>query len=46
LGAILVRAFRETWALHEERSLSLRTAAYGIAVQRVAEAALIRGLYP
>jgi glutamate dehydrogenase (NAD(P)+) len=46
LREILVRAFRETWDLHRERSLSLRNAANGIAVSRVAEAALIRGLYP
>ena len=39
-------AFRETWELHEARGVSLRTAAYGLAVQRVAEASTIRGLYP
>jgi glutamate dehydrogenase (NAD(P)+) len=46
LREILVKAFRETWSLHVERSLSMRTAAYGLAVSRVAEASLIRGLYP
>jgi glutamate dehydrogenase (NAD(P)+) len=46
LREIVASAFRETWNLHESRNLSLRTAAYGIAVQRVAEATSIRGLYP
>ncbi len=46
LREIVVRAFRETWSLHEERSISMRSAAYGLAVTRVAEASLIRGLYP
>ena len=46
LQAIVARAFGETWELHEQRRLSLRMAAYGIAVQRVAEASTIRGLYP
>jgi glutamate dehydrogenase (NAD(P)+) len=46
LRDIVLRAFRETWSLHEERRLSLRTAAYGLAVSRVAEASEIRGLYP
>ena len=46
LQGIIGRAFDETWELHEQRELSLRMAAYGIAVQRVAEASTIRGLYP
>ena len=46
LQAIVRRAFDETWALHGSRSLSMRMAAYGIGVQRVAEATTIRGLYP
>jgi glutamate dehydrogenase (NAD(P)+) len=46
LQSIVGRAFGETWALHESRDVSLRMAAYGIAVQRVAEASVIRGLYP
>ena len=46
LREIVVKAFSETWGLHEQRSLSLRMAAYGLAVSRVAEASLIRGLYP
>jgi glutamate dehydrogenase (NAD(P)+) len=46
LSEIVNRAFSETWALHEQRGVSLRAAAYGLAVQRVAEASIIRGLYP
>jgi glutamate dehydrogenase (NAD(P)+) len=46
LNEIVSRAFAETWALHATRGLSMRMAAYGLGVQRVAEAAVIRGLYP
>ena len=46
LDAIITRAFEDTWQLHEERSLPLRLAAYGLAVQRVAKATTIRGIYP
>ena len=44
--AELVRAFEETWSTRERFATSMRTAAYGLAVQRVAEATTIRGLYP
>jgi glutamate dehydrogenase (NAD(P)+) len=46
LNEITARAFGETWALHESKGLSMRLAAYGLGVQRVAEASVIRGLYP
>jgi glutamate dehydrogenase (NAD(P)+) len=46
LQGIVAKAFTETWELHERRELPLRMAAYGLAVQRVAEASTIRGLYP
>ena len=46
LSEIVAGAFGETWAVHEERGVTLRSAAYGLAVQRVAEACVIRGLYP
>jgi glutamate dehydrogenase (NAD(P)+) len=46
LNDIVTRAFAETWRWHEERSLPMRQAAYGIAVGRVAEATTTRGLYP
>ena len=46
LNEIVTGAFAETWDLHEERSISMRDAAYAIAVGRVAEATITRGLYP
>ena len=46
LNDIVVRAFEETWSTRERFSTSMRMAAYGLAVQRVAEATTIRGLYP
>ena len=46
LNDIVVRAFEETWSSRERFATSMRMAAYGIAVQRVAEATTIRGLYP
>ena len=46
LHQIVTRAFDETWALHEEKDVSLRMAAYGLGITRVAEATVIRGLYP
>jgi glutamate dehydrogenase (NAD(P)+) len=46
LNDICTRAFNETWAVHESRGTSMRNAAYGLAVQRVAEATTTRGLYP
>ena len=46
LNDIVVRAFEETWSTAERYTTSMRVAAYGLAVQRVAEATTIRGLYP
>ncbi len=46
LNDISTRAFNETWAVHESRGVNMRNAAYGLAVQRVAEATTTRGLYP
>jgi glutamate dehydrogenase (NAD(P)+) len=46
LNDIVVRAFEETWSTRERFGTSMRTAAYGLAVLRVAEATTTRGLYP
>jgi glutamate dehydrogenase (NAD(P)+) len=46
LNDITTRAFNETWRVHEQSGVSMRMAAYGLAVQRVAEATTTRGLYP
>ncbi len=46
LHDIVARAFEDTWQTRERMGTSMRMAAYGIAVQRVAEATTTRGLYP
>jgi glutamate dehydrogenase (NAD(P)+) len=46
LNELVTRAFDETWATVDQRKVSMRLAAYGLAVQRVAEATVTRGLYP
>jgi glutamate dehydrogenase (NAD(P)+) len=46
LNDIVTRAFAETWRTHEDRGISMRQAAYALAVGRVAEATMTRGLYP
>ena len=46
LNDIVTRAFNETWAMHESKGVSMRLGSYGLAVQRVAEATVTRGIYP
>jgi glutamate dehydrogenase (NAD(P)+) len=46
LNDIMSRAFDQTWETAQERKLPMRVAAYGLAVQRVAEATVTRGIYP
>jgi glutamate dehydrogenase (NAD(P)+) len=46
LNDIVSRAFEETWETAQTRNVSMRVAAYGLAVQRVAEATITRGIYP
>src|SRR5205814_8792970 len=46
LNDIVSRAFEETWDIAESRAIPMRMAAYGLAVQRVAEATITRGIYP
>jgi glutamate dehydrogenase (NAD(P)+) len=46
LNDIVLKAFEATWHVYESRGTSMRMAAYGLAVQRVAEATTTRGLYP
>jgi glutamate dehydrogenase (NAD(P)+) len=46
LNDIVTRAFTETWNTRQHRATSMRVAAYGIAVERVAHATTIRGIYP
>jgi glutamate dehydrogenase (NAD(P)+) len=46
LDDVITRAFNATWELHEQRKTSMRMAAYGLGVGRVAEATITRGIYP
>jgi glutamate dehydrogenase (NAD(P)+) len=46
LRIIMLRAFNEVWALAEARGISIRTAAYTLGIQRVANAYKLRGIYP
>ncbi|GIK37416.1 MAG: glutamate dehydrogenase [Chloroflexota bacterium] len=46
LAKMMEQAFNEVWSLSSERNLDLRTAAYRLAVHRVAEAIQQRGLFP
>jgi glutamate dehydrogenase/leucine dehydrogenase len=46
LRGIMTRAFAETLAIAEREDCDMRTAAYLLAVQRVADATSMRGLYP
>ena len=46
LNDIVTKAFDETWHTYKERETTMRFAAYGLAVQRVAEATITRGIYP
>ena len=46
LNDIITKAFDETWDTYKERETTMRFAAYGLAVQRVAEATITRGIYP
>ena len=46
LNDIVTRAFEETWETSVARGIPMRMAAYGLAVQRVAEATITRGIYP
>ena len=46
LKEIMVKAFSETLAIARREQCDMRTAAYLLAVQRVADATAMRGLYP
>ena len=46
LRDITTRAFNETWRTAEDRKTSMRLSSYGLAVRRVADATVTRGLYP
>jgi glutamate dehydrogenase (NAD(P)+) len=46
LEKIITRAFAETWNMAREHDVTLRSGAYFLAIQRVAEATTDRGIYP
>jgi glutamate dehydrogenase (NAD(P)+) len=46
LHEIVDKAFNEVWELHQKHQVSLRTAAYILAVHRVAQNTLLRGIWP
>ena len=46
LHDILVRAFNEVHAISQKKKLNMRTAAYMLAIGRVAEAKRVRGVFP
>jgi glutamate dehydrogenase (NAD(P)+) len=46
LERILIRSFDEVWSFSRDRDLSLRLGAYGLAVDRVARAVQVRGVFP
>ena len=46
LKEIMVKAFHETLTIAKRDEIDMRTAAYLLAVQRVADATSLRGLYP
>ena len=46
LKGIMDRAFEAVYAMSETCEVKMRTAAYMVAVSRVAEATTLRGLYP
>ena len=43
---ILLEAFEKVWEISEEKNVSLRNAAYMIAIERVAKTHELRGLFP
>ncbi|HEY8740236.1 MAG TPA: Glu/Leu/Phe/Val dehydrogenase [Candidatus Dormibacteraeota bacterium] len=46
LHQIMSRAFREVKRISDERKITMRTAAYVLAVDKVAQATEVRGIYP
>ena len=46
LRQVMRRAFGEVWTIAQDHSVDMRTAAYILAISRVAEAIRMRGIYP
>jgi glutamate dehydrogenase (NAD(P)+) len=46
LKTMIVRAFDNSYKLHKDKNIDMRSAAMAVAVQRLEKAMLLRGLYP
>jgi len=46
LRDIMIKAFSDVLAISKEKNVDMRIAAYILAIDRVAEAVMIRGIYP
>ncbi|MFX0166100.1 MAG: glutamate dehydrogenase, partial [Candidatus Hodarchaeota archaeon] len=46
LKRIMIEAFEDVYKVYKERKIPLRTAAYIIAVSRIAKAFDLRGIFP
>ena len=46
LNKVMAEAFENTWDMAQKENVDLRTAAYMVAVSRVAEAGTLSGVYP
>ena len=46
LRSIMPRSFRRVLQMAEDKKVDLRTAAQMVAIQRVTDAILVRGIYP
>ena len=46
LHRVMVRSFKEVLAIAERKGVTIRTAALILAIERVARATRIRGIYP
>ena len=46
LESKMVKAFKEVWDNSQKRNISLRCAAYVVAIERIAEIYLYRGIFP
>jgi glutamate dehydrogenase (NAD(P)+) len=46
LHSIMSRSFQEVYEIHRKHQVNMRTAAYILAIDRVAEAKRLRGIFP
>lgn len=46
LEKVMKKAFEDVWAVHQEKSVSMRMAAYMVSLDRVVKAKKLRGIFP